>query len=139
MLDLVRSLPQGVFWYPLVLALAFIAARTVLGLVPRRREPAPAARATTTPLLGYAHLIQRAATDTFAQGELERVAMGLLLQASGYRGYSVDACRAFMAQETDDALVALIAAHLGDDELDGAERSRLWKRLLDEVERRTED
>lgn len=139
MLDLIRSLPQGVFWYPLVLALAFIAGRGILALVPRREREQHFTSQTTTPLIGYAHLIRRAASDTLAQGELERVAMGLLLQAAGYRGYSVDACRGFIAREGDEELVALVESHLGDRTLEGNDRTRLWKRLLDEVERRTED
>lgn len=114
MIDLLRSLPQGVYWYPLVAALVVSAVRTLVELAPRR-PPAPRTDPDAhSALLGYATLIQRAGGDSYAEHELERLCIGMLLQASGYRGYSVDACREYMRQGAPNELVSALREHLGE-------------------------
>lgn len=114
MIDVLRSLPQGVYWYPVVAALLIVATRTLLYLTPRRRATTEIGTAARSTLHGYATLIQRAGSDSYAEHELERLCIGMLLQASGYRGYSVDACRAYMKHGAPATLIAALHEHLGD-------------------------
>ncbi|HKJ84906.1 MAG TPA: hypothetical protein VKA06_02465, partial [Spirochaetia bacterium] len=105
MIDVLRSLPQGVYWYPIVAALLIVAARTLLELAPRHTTMTEIGTPARSTLLGYATLIQRAGSDSYAEHELERLCIGMLLQASGYRGYSVDACRAYMRHGAPTELI----------------------------------
>ncbi|MFW5741677.1 MAG: hypothetical protein ACOC2D_00250 [Spirochaetota bacterium] len=112
MADILASLPQGVYWYPAVAVLVVIAVRALLSLpTGRRAGPRTEARAPSA-LAGYASLVERARSDRLAAAELERLCMGMLLQAVGYRGYSTDACRHYAGHGAPEHLVPSIVAHL---------------------------
>ncbi len=115
MIDSLRSLPQGMLWYPLLLVLAFALGRVVLS-VSRRF----ASRKLQTPpesghLASLISLVQRAQSDRFADQELERRCIGLLLQARGYTGYSVENCRRFLATSPTSPAAAAVESHLTEN------------------------
>ncbi len=144
MIDVLRSLPQGVYWYPVVAALVIAATRTILELAPRRRTTSRQGSTARSSLLGYATLIQRAGSDSYAEHELERLCIGMLLQASGYRGYSVDACRAYMRHGAPPELVPALREHLGDPkdghtEAVGGTLPTRCELVLRELEHQTEE
>ena len=59
-IDLLRSLPQGVYWYPVVAALVIAAARALLVLAPRaERRLSRRPRAQFAPRLRHAHPARR--------------------------------------------------------------------------------
>jgi hypothetical protein len=68
----------------------------------------------TSRLAAFTNLVSRSATDRFAESELERLCIGMLLQTAGYRGYSVDACRHYMDHGAPDHLVPALRDHLDD-------------------------
>ena len=112
MTDFLGSLPQGVYWYPTVAALLVVAVRALLLLrASRTASTRPNANAPGA-LAGYASLVERARSDRFAASELERLCLGMLLQAAGYRGYSTDACRHYVEHGAPQHLVPVIVAHL---------------------------
>lgn len=114
MIAFIRSLPQGMLWYPTVLALAFVIGRSLW----KTRRPDTRARATenvsTDNLAALTRLTTRARTDMNARRELERRCVGLLLQANGYPRYSVENCRAFLADTPDSDVTGALRAHLHD-------------------------
>lgn len=122
MLELLSALPQGLYWYPLVAGLVVITVRTLVGLWGGRREQPEARPHASTQLAGYAHLIRRATSDSYAEAELERLCIGMVLQANGYRGYSVDACRHYTSHGAPPELAAAIEEHLGNAVRLGASR-----------------
>lgn len=144
MIDVLRSLPQGVYWYPVVAALVIAATRTLFELAPRRPSTTQPAVPSRSSLLGYATLIQRAGSDSYAEHELERLCIGMLLQASGYRGYSVDACRAYMKHGAPAELITALREHLGDSgdhrtEPTGGTLPARCELVLRELEHQTEE
>ena len=133
MIDSLRSLPQGMLWYPLLLVLVFALGRVVLS-VGRQF----ASRKLKTPpesghLASLISLVQRAQTDRFADQELERRCIGLLLQASGYTGYSVENCRSFLATSPTSPATAAVESHLT-----GIDQDDRINHILETVERITE-
>jgi hypothetical protein len=112
--DVLASLPQGVYWYPAVAVLVVIAVRALLSLRTGRRAASRTEAGAPSALAGYASLVERARSDRLAASELERLCMGMLLQAVGYRGYSTDACRHYAGHGAPEHLVPVIVAHLED-------------------------
>ena len=145
MINLLGSLPQGILWYPLLLFLAFALGRAVWSV---SRQFAPRESKTSSRpdhLASLALLVQRAQSDRFASQELERRCIGLLLQASGYTGYSVDNCRTFLAASPTSLAVSAVENHL--TEVEQGERaggsasfrpSDRIEHILETVERITE-
>jgi len=113
MIDFIRSLPQGVFWYPLVLILVFALGRVVATMSRVSRRQRSAEKRTHVPGR-YAHLVALATSDAHAREELERLCVGLLLDAAGYGGYSVERCRALKIEVAGSELEQALAYHLGD-------------------------
>jgi hypothetical protein len=113
MIEFVRSFPQGVFWYPLVLVLVFALGRLVVQTTRIARSRRTSEKSTHVPGR-YAHLVAIASSDSHAREELERLCIGLLLEASGYGGYSVERCRSLMAEVPGSSLEQALAYHLGD-------------------------
>lgn len=119
MAEALASLPQGVYWYPAIAVLLVIAARALLSLRGTRRRAPRSNPAAQGALAGYASLIERARSDQYAAGELERLCVGMLLQAAGYRGYSIDACRHYLEHGASERVAPAVAAHV-ENERDGA-------------------
>jgi hypothetical protein len=149
MIAILRSLPQGMFWYPLLAFLAFGFVRVVLSVSRQFRSPKSAPAGGSDPLISLAGLVDRAQTDNFARMELERHMIGLLLQVNGFTGYSVESCRSFVASlpanPAADEQAAAIESHLTDSQRGtisvGASGSGLSARvetILEAVERITE-
>lgn len=142
MADALASLPQGVYWYPAVAALLVLALRSLLSL--RNGRPASPKRPASPPdaFAAYASLVERARSDRFAATELERLCMGMLLQAAGYRGYSTDACRHYAGHGAPEHLVPIIVAHLENEAAAETAESGVLpercERILREIESITE-
>ncbi|MFP4376539.1 MAG: hypothetical protein ACLFP4_05805 [Spirochaetales bacterium] len=113
MIEFFRSLPQGVSWYPLTLVLVFMLGRLALritkGSRPRRGRVRKRVRRSR-----YADTIAFAKSDGQTREELERLCIGLLLEANGYGPYSVDRCRLLMENAAGTELELALAYHLGD-------------------------
>ena len=115
MIDLLRSLPQGMVWYPLLLVLAFALGRVVWSVgrqFASRKLKTPSESGHLASLIS---LVERAQTDQFANQELQRRCIGLLLQASGYTGYSVENCRSFLAASPTSPATAAVENHLTEN------------------------
>ncbi|MBU8912852.1 MAG: hypothetical protein KOO61_02435 [Spirochaetales bacterium] len=145
MIDLLRSLPQGMLWYPLLLCLTFALGRVVwsVGRQFASRKLEPPAESDHLALLAL--LVQRAQSDRFANQELERCCIGLLLQASGYTGYSAASCRIFLATSPGSPAAAAVEGHLTEIEQGGRaggsasfSPSHRIEHILEAVERITE-
>lgn len=107
------SLPQGLYWYPLITGLLIYAGvvltRTSKGAKRRRRKSTIVESGNS-----YTSLIARARADRFSELELERLCLSFLLQASGFSGYSTAHCRAYLQDASDVGLILAIQEHLGD-------------------------
>lgn len=114
MRDLVSTLPQGLYWYPLVLGLLAYAGVVTIRLLRGDGRPDRAHRSVVSHGGGFTSLIAMARADRFSELELERLCLSYLLQANGYSGYSTAACRSFMEALSDIELVLAIQEHLGD-------------------------
>jgi len=113
MMELLRSLPQGLLWYPLLLVLAVALARA-LWLV-RLRSPRGAAPPRMPDHFdALAHEVARARVEPTSRRDLERRLIGLLLQAHGYSGYTTDNCRAFVHAEADSPAAQAVMTHLAE-------------------------
>lgn len=143
MIEILRSLPQGVYWYPLVVALIIVIGRTLYELSDRSARRRTVAGPGGNELAGWITLIERAGIDSYAEAELERHLLGLILQAAGYRRYSVDACRDYVERGASPEIAAIIREHLGD--VARAPRTATGSLparatiLMNEIERMTED
>lgn len=148
MMDAIRSLPQGLFWYPLLLILTAVVVRTILVTTGTfRRRHRKTARATDA-LEALQLLVNKAHADWHSRMELERRCIGLFLQASGYSGYSIDNCRRYVSRMEGMEASGIIAAHLQETEPRAphggdrpATRTRGLERvtaILDLIERLTE-
>ena len=116
MIDALRALPGGVFWYPAVAIMIVLAVRSVLMLRPPASERPPHVGLRGSQYARYRSMIERA-TRGDRRGErdaleLERVCVGLLLLAGGYDGYSRAACRDYIASSTRSELTDAVAEHL---------------------------
>ena len=127
MIDFIRSLPQGVFWYPLVHALMVGLGRLVVAMS-RVSQDRPIREKQTSPPGRYVHLVALAQTDAHAQTELERLCVGLLLEAKGHGGYSVDRCHALKNEAIGSELEQALTAHLGEPKTlsTGHGNRRVW-------------
>lgn len=115
MLDLIRALPQGLFWYPLLLFLLVLAARTLWQIRPVQSARQGTEVEESGNLGSLSRLVLRARTDSVAQQELERRSIGLLLEANDFSGYSVDNCRRFAAGSSGTQSARdLVAEHLAE-------------------------
>jgi hypothetical protein len=108
MLDFVRSLPQGLLWYPAVIVLAVMAVRPIARLVRssgkrRRHRSGGASR-----LEAYDDRIRSESTDA----ALERSCIGMLLVAHGYSGYSIANCRDYLSHGADETIQTALSDHL---------------------------
>jgi hypothetical protein len=113
MQSLLSSLPQGLYWYPVILGLLIYAAIVVV----RSIQPQSGVRVRTPRTetgAGFTSLIARARADRFSELELERLCLSFLLQVSGFPGYSTENCRAYMHDIRDVDLILAIQEHLGD-------------------------
>ena len=145
MIRLLASLPQGIFWYPLLL-LFCIALGRVLWSVSRRpsvshRNSGP----ESGHLIALKGLVARAQVDHFARLELERRVIGLLLQANGYSGYTVENCRELSATLPDSPISNSIDRHLDDSQVNrvgewsqSADSEQRINQILEAVEHLTE-
>jgi len=111
-IDTLRSLPQGIFWYPFLGFLLFSLGRALWSV----RAAAGTRRKTHLPekdhIGALSALVGRAVTDQFAEQELQRRCIGLLLQLHGYSGYSVENCRKYLEGETPVEVGIALAKHL---------------------------
>ena len=114
MISLLRSLPQGMFWYPLLLFLTFSLGRVVWSVSRQLSSGKSKTRPESGHLASLVSLVQRAQTDQFAHQELERRCVGILLQASGYTGYSVENCRSFLRATPTSPATAAVEGHLAE-------------------------
>ena len=111
MIEFIRSLPQGMFWYPFLGFLVFSLVRAIWSVregVRRRRPPADGLDRVDS----VAALVRRAVTDQFAEQELQRRCIGMLLQLHGYGGYSVENCRSYLAGGPSPEVRSAIESHL---------------------------
>jgi hypothetical protein len=144
MMDVIRSLPQGLFWYPLLLLLLVVMVRTVW-LVTHRRSYRVKSGATGADLLKSLELlVSKANSDWYSRQDLERRCIGLLLQLNGYAGYSIDNCRSYLSAAANTEASLAIGEHLSESEqgqrqkhLSGDGDSRVAA-VLSEIERITE-
>jgi hypothetical protein len=112
MVEFLRSLPQGLFWYPLVAFLVFSFGRAIWSVRWTARRSRSASDAPADQLGSVVNLVHRARTDDLAEMEVQRRCLGLLLQLHGYGGYSVDNCRSFLSGVTDRELAEALTRHL---------------------------
>ena len=123
MIAVLRSLPQGIFWYPAVAIMVVLTLRSVLTLRPPASDRPPRVASRGSRYSRYRSMIDRAISGDRrgrrdANGrardalEFERVCVGLLLLAGGYDGYSRAACRDYIASSAGSELTEALAEHL---------------------------
>jgi hypothetical protein len=114
MIDAVGSLPQGLLWYPVVLVLAGLLIAVVVSLRQSKVRSQRRTPGVDSPLATTLMRVERSRSDDYAQLELERYVIGLLLQANGYRGYTVELCRHYATHGAPAELSEVLLEHLGD-------------------------
>lgn len=145
MIEMLRSLPQGIFWYPFIGFLLFSIGRALWSIrVAARRQRSPAG-SDTDHLGSLAALVGRAVTDQFAEQELQRRCIGLFLQLHGYGGYSVENCRNYLRGTPPVEVGIAVTRHLERLEQQTPERgaargvlSYETETMLDWIEKMTE-
>ena len=133
MADVLRSLPQGLYWYPVVLVLLGLLAASVVSLRGGPGEKKQGAAPKGSAFALAADLAARARTDAIARLELERRLIGLLLQAHGYRGYSVDYCRHYAEHGASPEATRLLLDHLDDGPSASQQRAGALPQRIDEL------
>ena len=137
MRELIQSMPQGFLWYPVILAMIVVAARTIL-LAWRTsgKRAGPIGRAATR----FEEYDDRINQES-AHAGLERTCIGMLLTAAGYSGYSIDNCRRYLGRGAPEQVERAIQEHLDGAPDRSGPRGTLPSRIetvLTYIEKQTE-